>query len=142
MHLINGNIVDGGFGLAEKLEGAKGERASLGWERGVVKDFADGRQVVAVLMGMARRVLVVVRMFVIMGMRVIMIMRVGMVVRGVVVVVIAGRIGFVTIDEHASFARCDAAAVYGIEDESRGEIEGRGGLLEERGGDAGVNQGA
>jgi hypothetical protein len=73
-------------------------------------------------------------------------MRMRMIVRGVVVlvvaVVIAGRVGIVTIDQHAGFARADAAAIYRIEDEGRGEIEGRGRLLQERGRDAGVDQGA
>ena len=82
-------------------------------------------------------------------MMVIMILQVvGMVVRGVVIVVvvmavvIVGRVGILAVDEDAGFARCDAASIYGIEDEGCAEMEGRGGLLEESGGDAGVDQGA
>jgi hypothetical protein len=70
---------------------------------------------------------------------------VGMVVRGVVavvVIVIVRCVGFVTVDQHARFAGADAAAVYRIEDEDCAEIEGRGRLLKERNGDAGVDQGA
>ena len=93
------------------------------------------------------RMSVVVRVWVIV-MMVIMIVRVGvgMVVRGVVIVVVAvvvvGRVGILAIDENTGFARCDAASIYGIEDEGCAEMEGRGGLLEESGGDAGVDQGA
>ena len=89
-------------------------------------------------------------MFVTVRMRVMMIvvviMRMGIIVRGigfvtvmivrpvgVVAIMIARRVGVVTIHQHARFSRTDAAAIYGIEDEGCAEIEGRGGLLEERG---------
>jgi hypothetical protein len=81
---------------------------------------------------MRRRVFVVMRVFVIM-MMVIVIMTVRMIVR---------RVDVVAIHEHARFSRADAASVNGIKDEGRAEAEGRGGLLEERGRDASVDEGA
>ena len=86
-------------------------------------------------------------MFVTVRMRVMMIvvviMRMDMIVRrvGVVAVMIVLRVGIIAADQHARFSRADAAAIYGVEDEGRAEIEGRGGLLEERGRDASVDQG-
>ena len=59
MHLIEWHIVDGGFGLAEELEGAKGERASVGGERRMVEDLADRGQIAPVHMGVAWRVFVI-----------------------------------------------------------------------------------
>jgi hypothetical protein len=53
MYLIEWHIVDGGFRLAEKLESAEREEARIGGERRFVQDFADGRQVAAVVMRMA-----------------------------------------------------------------------------------------
>jgi hypothetical protein len=50
MYLVEWQIVDGGFGLAEELEGAKGERTGIGWEWRFVEDFADGWKIPAVLM--------------------------------------------------------------------------------------------
>jgi hypothetical protein len=75
---------------------------------------------------------------------VVVIMRMGMIVRGIgfVAVMIVRRVGFVAVDKYARLACADAAAIYGIEDEGCAEIEGRGGLLEERGRDAGFDQGA
>jgi hypothetical protein len=109
-----------------------------------------------VLVCMAGRMFVTVRMRVIMRvmMIVVVIMRMGMIVRGigfvavmtvrrvgVVAVMIVLRVGIIAADQHARFSRTDAAAIYGIEDEGRAEIEGCGGLLEKRGRDAGVDQG-
>ena len=111
MDLVEGDIVDGGFGLAEEFEGTEREGACLGRERRSVEDLANGRQVTAVLVRML--LLVPVRLLV----RVRMIVRVGMVVRGVMAVVIVGCLGIVAIDEHACLAGCDAAAIYRIEDE-------------------------
>src|ERR1700733_9940662 len=153
MYLIEWRIVDGGLSLAEELEGSKGERAGIGCERRFIENLADGREVAAVLVCMAGPVLVIVRMFVMLI--VVVIMGMGMIVRGigfvavmtvrrvaVVAVMIVLRVGIIAADQHARFSRADAATIYGIEDEGRAEIEGRGGLLEERGRDAGVDQGA
>ena len=133
MYLIEWHIVDGGLGFAEQLEGAECERASIGGQRRRLQDVANGRQVAAVLMDRRRRGFMVVRMRMIVMMVVIVFMRVGMIV---------GRVGFVAIDQHASLARADAAAIYGIKGEGCAEVERGGGLLEERGRDAGVDQGA
>jgi hypothetical protein len=138
VHLIEGNIVDGGFGVAQELERAKSECASLGQQRRGLQDGADGRQVAAMLVRMSGSVYVVMRV----RMIVIMIVGVGMVVRCVVAAVIVRRVGIVAADEHARFAGADAAAVYRIEDEGCAEIECGGGLLKKRNGDAGVDQGA
>ncbi len=75
------------------------------------------------------------RGFVVVRMRVIVMMM-------IVVAMIVRRVGFVAVDQHMGFARADAAAIYGIEREGCAEIERRGGLLEERGGDASIDQGA
>ena len=158
MYLIEWRIVDGGLSLAEELEGSKGERAGIGCERRFIEDLADGREVAAVLVCMAGPVLVIVRMFVAVRvfvmMIVVVIMGMGMIVRGigfvavmtvrrvaVVAAMIVLRVGIIAADQHARFSRADAAAICGIEDEVCAEIEGRGGLLEERGRDASVDQG-
>jgi hypothetical protein len=115
MYLIEWHIVDGGFSGTEELKGAKGEGASLGGQRCVVKDFADGGQgaaVFAIVMAMVR---------------------VGMVVR---------RVGITIADQDAGFARGDTAAIHGFEAEGCAEIERGGGLLEERGGNTGIDESA
>jgi hypothetical protein len=132
VHLIERNIVDGGLCLAQEFEGPERKCARIGWQRRLVQDFADHRQGTAVLVRRTRRVFVVMRVFVIM-MMVIVIMIARMIVR---------RVGVVAIHQHARFSRADAASVYGIKDECCAEAEGRGGLLEERGRDASVDQGA
>src|SRR3954454_19075218 len=91
-------------------------------------------------------------MFVIMRMRmmvrrrmlVVVFMQRGMVVRrvGFAAVMIMERVGFAAVEEHSGLARADAAAIYRIEDQGCAEIEGRGGLLEQRGRYAGVDKGA
>ena len=60
-------------------------------------------------------------------------MRMGMIVL---------RVGILAADQHARLARADAAAIYGIKDEGCAEVERRGGLLQERGRDASVDEGA
>jgi hypothetical protein len=154
MYLVEWRIVDGGLSLAEELKGAKGERARIDCERRFAQDLADGWQIAPMRMGVAVRVFVIVRVSVIM-MIVIVIMRMGMIVRGigfvavmtvqpvgVVAAMIVLRVGIIAADQHACFSRADAAAIYRVEYEGCAEIEGRGGLLEERGRDAGVDQGA
>jgi hypothetical protein len=84
----------------------------------MVQDVADGRQIAAVLMCVMVATLVMVIM-----------MRIG-------------RIGFMAVDRHSRFLRADAAAIYRFKGERRAEIEGRGGFGEERGRDAGIDQGA
>jgi hypothetical protein len=132
--------------VAEEFEGADRKGASIGRQWRGLQDGADSWQVAAVLMRMTRGVFAIVRMFVIMRVRmtVIMIVRVGMVVRrvGILAVVIVGRVGFLTADEDAGLACADAAAIYGFKGEGCAEIEGGGGLLEERGRDACVDDGA
>jgi hypothetical protein len=104
MYLVEWHIMDGGFGLTEELEGAKGKRAGLGCERRFVENLADSRQIAAVRMCMAWRVIVWVFVMMIVG----VIMRMGMIVR---------RVGILAADQHARLARADAAAVYRIKDE-------------------------
>jgi hypothetical protein len=88
-------------------------------------------------------VIVIVRVSVIM-MMVGVFMRMGMIVRGIgfVAVMIVRRVGILAVDEHACLARADAAAIHGLEDEGCAEIEGHGGLLEERRRDTSVDEGA
>jgi hypothetical protein len=50
MYLVERQIVDGGFGFAEELEGAEGECAGIGWEWRFVEDLANSRKIAAVLM--------------------------------------------------------------------------------------------
>jgi hypothetical protein len=71
-----------------------------------------------------------------------MFMIIMMVIVIVTVRMIVRHVGLVAIHQHAHFSRADAASVNGIKDESRAEAEGRGGLLEERGRDASVDEGA
>jgi hypothetical protein len=132
VHLIERDIVDGGFRLAQEFEGTERKCARIGWQRRVVQDFADHRQGTAVLVRRTRRVFVVMRVFVIM-MMVIVIMTIRMIVR---------RVRVVAIHEHARFSRADATSIYGIKDKGCAEVERRGGLLEERGRDASVDEGA
>jgi hypothetical protein len=131
VHLIERDIVDSGLRLAQEFEGTERKCTRIGWQRPLVQNFANHRQGTAVLVRMTRRVFVVMRMFVIM-MMVIVIMIVRMIVR---------RVRVVAIHQHARFARADAASIYGIEDECSAEAEGRGGLLEERGRDASIDEG-
>ncbi len=55
---------------------------------------------------------------------------------------IVRRVGFPAVNHYAGFARADAAAVYGFKGERCAEIERRGGLLQQRGRDAGADEGA
>jgi hypothetical protein len=81
-----------------------------------------------------RRGFMVVRMrMIVMLMVVIMLVRVGMFV---------GRVGLLAVDHYTDLAGADAAPVYGIEAKGCAEVERSGGLLEEFGSDASVDQGA
>jgi hypothetical protein len=130
MYLLEWHIVDGGFGLAEELEGAERESAGIGRNRRIVEDLADGGKVAAVLVLVNWRVLVLV------GVRMIVVMMV------MVVIMSVGRVGILAADKDAGLAGGDATAVCGLEDEGCAEIERCSGLLEERGRDAGVDKGA
>ncbi len=55
---------------------------------------------------------------------------------------IVGRVGVLAADQHASFARGDAAAVDGIKDERCAKVECCGGLLKKRRRDTGVDESA
>ena len=59
-----------------------------------------------------------------------------------VMVMIAWGVGVVTIHQHTSLTRGDAAAIHGLKDQGRSQVECRGGLLEERRRDADVDESA
>jgi hypothetical protein len=133
MYLIQWHIVDGGFGFAEKFEGAERECAGLVRQRRVVENFANSRQIAAVLMRVIRGVFVIMRVRMIVMMLMLVFVRMGMIVR---------RIGFVAADQYTDLAGADAAAVYGFEGEGCAEVERGSGLLEELGRDTSVDQSA
>jgi hypothetical protein len=130
MYLIEWHVVDGCFGLAKELKGAECERAGIGRQRRSIQNGADGGQGAAVPMLVI--VLVIDRMVVaVMMVFMTLLRRLG---------IIVGRIGVLSVDQHAGFLRGDTAAIDGLEDEGRAKVERGGRVLKEFRRNTSVNQ--